>query len=597
MTMTFQAIPDGTISIAFRLINGTDDPEDRIWQSLASYDHLVLYPLSLRFGGFASGGVVSIRGRKPFVRHDVFVEGMDRFGNLVQTVGHMLTDWDFTEQLTPPCENPITHFNLRGDLVPDETTAEFYPFNPASAPHGVTVVNDFGISSVYPSQFMQVAYQPAKLVLELPDPHVSGGVSYTYDRLTVTSTRVQYLRKTIRPTGNGFQENWHVIRYEYDGFALGGLPYGDYAIEDILGQCLHRHSYWVFAATYAAGYRPPDPDYWWVDIGSDAFPDYASNSYPDYNAVVVSGNRGGDRLTPLISGVQDSDRSFPAFCSYTSVLLRDCYAGAFLASNDAMDKMISRFSSNHIEFLVEVRSLLKGVDVVRAVKALMAMRRSPTAAVRALLRLLADVKLVWSFGIAPTLSDAADVSKKALALDRKFAGLDLYTDQTIKGKFSFDIPDEYAGGFQGLHLTVRSTIRIRLDEDSILPSLLPWRALGLLPSVSTLWDLVPYSFLVDWFLPVGAIADNFETSGLMWMSQVSYSTHSVNLEWLLPEDLMNLYGVRNANGEHVGKFQLYDRFVLSHLPTAAPTALPLYGGLGVPDWSLLGALVYTKLIA
>jgi hypothetical protein len=61
--------------------------------------------------------------------------------------------------------------------------------------------------------------------------------------------------------------------------------------------------------------------------------------------------------------------------------------------------------------------------------------------------------------------------------------------------------------FEGRQVTFRCGLHIRPREISVLSRI--WRSLytyGLTPSFYAIWDMIPYSFIIDWFLPVGKLA-------------------------------------------------------------------------------------------
>lgn len=596
--LTQLLFPSGTVGVAWRWRSDVYDAGDQVLAYLTGHDIFVLIDIGQRFAGFTGEqGVVRILGRKPFVRHDTYVQGWDAFGNLVSTIGHFLTDWDFTTQLVPSSEHPVTHYNMVGTLMPDPNATLYYPYG-LKAYYGLTVgVDEHNNGTVEPSAFDFVGSLAS--AGEFPssmDGNTFAGVSYDYSRFLSAGNCFQYLKKMTWFDGTWFNKRWEVVRLDLRFTETGLLPSGSWTFDEILGESFGQVSVWIpYQTKFLPGFEPPEPEgLWYPTLSEDSEAFYVSRFRPEAMTVLSSlPGAIGDRITPLVRGELDASRDFASFCVQAARLQRDSYAACFLSSNSALDSMITKFSSNHIEFLAELRDVIPHVDIVRALQALKGMKKKPVRALVALLQLLSNVKLVYSFGIAPTLRDAEDVSRKAASTMQKLLGSSTYQEQTIKGKFSFDIPDEYCGAFPGIHLSARSSIRIRIDEDSLLASILPTYALGLLPSVSNLWDIVPWSFLVDWFFPVGEVTSQLETSTLMMLAKTSYSTHSINLAWCFPDDYLTEYGLGNASGTD-SCFRLYDRFVLSHLPTAAPTNLPIYGGLGVPDWSLLGALLFTR---
>lgn len=59
----------------------------------------------------------------------------------------------------------------------------------------------------------------------------------------------------------------------------------------------------------------------------------------------------------------------------------------------------------------------------------------------------------------------------------------------------------------GTQVTMRCTIKLRRRELDLINSILDkLYSYGLLPDFYTLWDSIPFSFIVDWFLPIGDLA-------------------------------------------------------------------------------------------
>jgi hypothetical protein len=56
---------------------------------------------------------------------------------------------------------------------------------------------------------------------------------------------------------------------------------------------------------------------------------------------------------------------------------------------------------------------------------------------------------------------------------------------------------------------MRQVVRASLQADITNPNLYKANALGLINPASVVWELVPYSFVVDWFVPVGGFLSSF----------------------------------------------------------------------------------------
>lgn len=71
--------------------------------------------------------------------------------------------------------------------------------------------------------------------------------------------------------------------------------------------------------------------------------------------------------------------------------------------------------------------------------------------------------------------------------------------------------------------TVTWTAKVVLDSGwGPWAGLSRWQALGLLPSTTDLWDLVPYGFVMDWVLPIASSIQKFETLSNVLLGGIRY---------------------------------------------------------------------------
>jgi len=293
--------------------------------------------------------------------------------------------------------------------------------------------------------------------------------------------------------------------------------------------------------------------------------------------------------------VDSHNKSFAGFNASVDRIVSDCYSLSFHSSRDGIDEFLGTMESNHLEALAEAGSVFGLVDTVRLIKLAKKTKQLKRLGMfLTLLDVLTDAKLIYSFAIAPSMSDAIDVSERSNAFIRKWIHGEVFAVNTIYGKASFDIPDELAGNYPGMHLTVRSKVRLGVEPDSFLSAVLPVRSLGILPSLSNLWDIVPFSFMIDWFTHVGSLVDDIETSAMFTAFKVCTSLHSVRVDYPFEQETLDAYHMQTTEGEDaVGAgYRYYDRFVLNTLPSFSPSRISPYGAGGVPDWTLFGSLLY-----
>jgi hypothetical protein len=291
-----------------------------------------------------------------------------------------------------------------------------------------------------------------------------------------------------------------------------------------------------------------------------------------------------------------ADKGLAQFHSVCEPLVSKCVAGNAVSSIDAIDShfgLISR--ADHIEFAVELSDVLGPLDLVKAAW-LMAVRKDARS-LKGLLDLLANAELTYKFGIAPNVDDAKEVAKNLRKLLRKMNDPTLFGPNTIYGKRTYILESNEIPGFTKTFVTCRSKIRVSSNADTLLPLILPPRSWGLLPSLSSAWNLIPYSFAVDWITRSGASLRILEDQTLLFMLNIDYSVHSLNISYPFSDEDETDYNFASVgSGSNSAGYRYYVRYVLGRrVPIIGPTILPIIGNLSVPDLGIVGALAYKRL--
>jgi hypothetical protein len=80
-----------------------------------------------------------------------------------------------------------------------------------------------------------------------------------------------------------------------------------------------------------------------------------------------------------------------------------------------------------------------------------------------------------------------------------------HADKFLRG-FGLRSYGQHTFNYEGMPVTVRCSVRIRNKQLDIIGKV--WRALdtyGLRPNFYIVWDSIPFSFIADWFLPIGDV--------------------------------------------------------------------------------------------
>lgn len=182
------------------------------------------------------------------------------------------------------------------------------------------------------------------------------------------------------------------------------------------------------------------------------------------------------------------------------------------------------------------------------------------------LLVLSDIYLMYQYGLKPSFADI-----KAIG--------DFWTS----GNFSRSICDQVLYGTwtekNGATHTIK--MRLRLKERALSSVYLKLKDLGLELSAANLWDLVPYSFVVDWVVPVGD-----------WLTALQdYTDLVLNYELMFASVSSSIGEPVSSNlGDLVVKY--YDRGYLSQYPVYLPSAGGASGIQVIPG----GVLVIQSLL-
>jgi len=158
---------------------------------------------------------------------------------------------------------------------------------------------------------------------------------------------------------------------------------------------------------------------------------------------------------------------------------------------------IEDLETNNVENLAGVAELLEVVgQIVQIWKGIESL--NPLLVIKA----LANAVLLWKFVFESTYSDAKSIKEKGPGLLHRLAGSDLVRLRKSAGEYDYDSPFFNASKVK---LASEFILTRNLDLESIVIDALD--SSDLLPTLSRDWDLVPMSFVIDWFVNIGDTLD------------------------------------------------------------------------------------------
>lgn len=243
---------------------------------------------------------------------------------------------------------------------------------------------------------------------------------------------------------------------------------------------------------------------------------------------------------------------------------------AFYATADALEQSRVALSNNWIETLSELgelKSLLPDISGALAVIR-KAASKDPTAVIE-LIDWAANSYLKYKFGIAPdaaAIQEAYEFGGRLVNELQQAGGNQVYT---ARGAFKWTFPDELCQELFGpgaAYLTTRAKYRFKYDASSAIGQWLGLRAVGLAPTFTNLWDLVPWSFVIDWFTGLGDRFSDIDNQLAIFCVSTHYTLLSYSIDYYPSDSALAEYGLASVPGKPV-KLRAYRR----HLSSVAPT--------------------------
>jgi hypothetical protein len=161
------------------------------------------------------------------------------------------------------------------------------------------------------------------------------------------------------------------------------------------------------------------------------------------------------------------------------------------------------------------------------------------------------------------------------------------------GSFSANLNNEL--GRKEVTLVTRTKMVMDTSSSGLLSAVLGIDALGIIPKPSNLWDLIPFTFVVNWFTGVGKAIERCEYS-LLLATIPAYYIHTYTISSPFTSEELELLHCSSTSTKPAG-LRLYYRDISlctpyprdSRFGFGIPTQLPSVGTLG----SLLFQLIFS----
>jgi hypothetical protein len=216
-----------------------------------------------------------------------------------------------------------------------------------------------------------------------------------------------------------------------------------------------------------------------------------------------------------------------AFGKYWNSRLPDIRPSSFYYFVDAIENLRITYSDNLIETLYDMISLYSLIPLngTRGLIELLSDVIFHPKKVIKLLRVISDEYLRAIFGYLPLKDQLDDILAKYEQVGKQFYTL-AGTGYTVYGSRVFQLDSKTA-------LTTSSKVRVRIEPNSVLNMMLALDSNGLLPLPSRLWDLIPFSFVADWFT---GMSDRLRSAEIYAFSNFFTFDYLIHSYWVMQDN-------------------------------------------------------------
>lgn len=264
----------------------------------------------------------------------------------------------------------------------------------------------------------------------------------------------------------------------------------------------------------------------------------------------------------------------------------------FLATSEGLNSHLEVLKANHLENLSQIGGILELIPDLKGLLRLAAKAsRGDPSALKDLVDYITDAILRFRFSQKPTSDDIDEITSTDV-----LAELETLTrgssEKTLYGKFDYSFSDSENYMKDGrLVLSVRSKSRVGIDMSTLLVAYIISNGLGLAPTLERLWNTMPFSFVVDWFISMDKRLGAVDSQRL-WLSVRSlWNLYSYKVIWFPSSELLLSYDLASSEDDPFG-ISVYEREITYHPPRLSESKYDFLRPARGPDILTAGSLLW-----
>jgi len=265
---------------------------------------------------------------------------------------------------------------------------------------------------------------------------------------------------------------------------------------------------------------------------------------------------------------------------------------SFIAASKAFDDNTLALEANNLQNLQQLPGILNLLPDLGQLSRLVAKCFSgDPSAIKDLIDFVTEEVLKWRFERLPTQKDVDEVL--STDIDGVLSAVTSQRTAIIKGKFEYSFSESENFLSNGtLHLDTRAQIEVRFDLSTFLAGMLAARSLGLLPTLASIWNLLPFSFVVDWFTNMSKRLHLVDNATLFMTVGINYCLWSYKITWYPSEELLAEYNLVSLDPETPFGITVFVRELSAFMPRLRESRFDFLRPSSKPDPITVGSLLW-----
>lgn len=299
-------------------------------------------------------------------------------------------------------------------------------------------------------------------------------------------------------------------------------------------------------------------------------------------------------LYSQIDSGPNSDR-LAGFETWVERFMTSIRPSHFYAASDALDSQVQLLKANNLQNAQHLAGVMEQIPDLASIAstAAEAMRGDP-AAILHFVDVAASEILKARFERDPTIKDTKEIIESDIL--NRLGTLLTSSYHTAYGKFTYDFTSkENTYGPGKLSLQARAKVRFYLDAGTLMAGLYTANAVGVLPTLSRIWSVVPFSFVVDWLTNMSSRLHAVDNQLAYGTLGVNWSLYSFKLLYEPTDEELLEHGLISPAPNDRLKLVVYRREFTHWMPHLMESKFDFLRRSNKPNVVTVGALIWSLL--